>query len=726
MKQELEHIYSLLATKRIKEALIQMQAISTQTNIWNLQNRITNVLTDYGYMLQYVEQGMEDPTRRKFYNDTALLAHELTDELCIALSVKESTELYHETIRKWTKKAGHTYAEIQMSLETFTEDMSTASLLYNKEKCEDETNRLMMAHEEILNELFERTWASSHWSNTEATQANGILQSLLIHPNDIALMVSAVTLAQLNLFDNRKFNFLFDACLHQDEQVRQRAIIGIMFNCLLNQRRIFLYPQITERIRLLTERPDFFRDMINAQMLFIIAGETENIDKRMKEEILPEMIKRMPKMKSPSEDIDDMESMNPEWDDDMESSGLDNAIKQMSEWQMEGADVFMSTFSQLKKYPFFDRIANWFRPFDIKHPELKGLEKFIQGTSPLGFFINSTNFCNSDKYSFALSIRTMPENMKDMTLQELKQQMEDKDAEIERIRNSSNEAPKPYDVARQYMQDLYRFCKLWKRRAEMTDIFRQNPGIFFSNEMMAIALKDMENAKQMADFMLKKGRWTEAADLYDRIIYRYPLYADLYQKRGLSLEKQNRFFDALKEYKHADMLQPDNLWTQKRMAVCYKKTSNYYKALECYQSVEKIEPDNLNIGLQIALCLIKLKKHDEALKYLYKVEYLSESSQKTKRPIAWCLFCTGKYDEALKHFLAILQSDAPLAEDWINAGHTYLAMRKIKEATEHYRKAHDSMDSHASFIQIFDRDLAELDRLGFSYEETRILLDQLI
>lgn len=726
MNQELEHIYSLLATKRLKEALIQMQAISTQTNLWNLQSRIENALTGYRYMLQYAAQGMEDPTRKKFYNDTMLLAHELTDELSIALSAKGSTNLYHETIRTWSKRTGHSYAEIQMLLETFTEDMATASLLYNKEKCEDETNRLMMAHEDILNELFERTWASSHWSNTEATQANDILQSLLIQPNDIALMVSAVTLAQLNLFDIRKFNFLFDACLHQDVQVRQRAIVGVLINFLFNQERIFLYPQIKKRLRLLAEDPDFFRDMINIQMLFIIAGETENIDKRMKEEILPEMIKHMPKMKSPSEDIDDLESMNPEWNDDMESSGLDNAIKQMSEWQMEGADVFMSTFSQLKKYPFFNRIANWFRPFDVKHPELKGLEKFIQSTSPIGLFINSTNFCNSDKYSFALTIRTMPENMKEMTIQQLKQQMEDKEAEIERIRNSSNEAPKAYDVARQYMQDFYRFCKLWRRRAEMTDIFRQNTGLWFSHEMMSIALKNMDNAKQMADFMLKKGRWTEADDLYDRIIYQYPEYADLHQKRGLTLEKRDRFIEAIKEYKQADMLQPDNLWTQKRMAVCYKKTSNYHNALQCYQNVEKVEPDNLNIGFQIALCLIKLKDYDEALKYLYKVEYLSESSQKTKRPIAWCLFCTGKYDEALKHFLAILQSDAPQTEDWINAGHAYLAMGKIEEATEHYRKAHDSMDSHTSFIQIFDRDLAELQKIGFSYEETRILLDQLV
>ena len=42
----------------------------------------------------------------------------------------------------------------------------------------------------------------------------------------------------------------------------------------------------------------------------------------------------------------------------------------MNELQLEGADVYMSTFAQLKSYPFFQNPHNWFYPFDMQHSSI--------------------------------------------------------------------------------------------------------------------------------------------------------------------------------------------------------------------------------------------------------------------------------------------------------------------------------------------------------------------
>lgn len=76
----------------------------------------------------------------------------------------------------------------------------------------------------------------------------------------------------------------------------------------------------------------------------------------------PEIEKRIKGDFGQGVDPMDMEE-NPEWQDFLESSGIADRMKELSEIQEEGGDVLMGTFSQLKSFPFFYSPANWFRPF---------------------------------------------------------------------------------------------------------------------------------------------------------------------------------------------------------------------------------------------------------------------------------------------------------------------------------------------------------------------------
>ncbi|MBE6276081.1 MAG: hypothetical protein E7096_07030 [Bacteroides sp.] len=731
MYEGIEDINRLLDAGRLKEALTQLQAIATQVPSWELQNRIEATTTAYDYLLQYAAQGMEDPSRGKFFQKTLRTAYELTDIVNIALMAQKTTGVYFDLIRTFKLHPPKAYAELQMILESFTEDIGTAPLLYHEPtRLKAETERIHQIHEQTVTELFDKTWTSALWTEAEAAEANALLGSMLVPANDLAVMVSAVTLALLRLFDARKLNFLFEAYTHEELQVNQRAIVGIVITLLKHTARLALYPEIRSRLSLLTEDEGFCNNLYTIQMQLLITRETTKIDKKMREEIIPEMIKNAKQLNDPKfhfDETEDPEDRNPEWEEWMDKSGMADKIKEMGEWQMAGADVYMSSFAQLKHYPFFRQAAHWFYPFDINLPMLAPLKKnFDQSAfSPLRLITASDFFCNSDKYSFALAILSMPQPMKEHSMQQMEEQVRMNEEHRDRLEQLMQKKKEAKGISRQYIQDLYRFFKLWSNHKEEEDIFHWNFALW-ENPLLAHALLRREQTNEMANYLLQKGYLEEAYTLFSILMRNEPPQAEIYQKAGYIRQKQKKYADAIHLYKHADLLATDNLWTNKHLAQCHKLKGDITTALEYYRKVETVQPENLNIALQIGQCLIRQENYAEALSYFYKVEYLEKNPDNARRAIAWCSLLTGKYKEALKYYALLTAEPSVKAEDWINTGHIYLIQGNLPEACRNYQEAHEHFDSHTAFIQAFDNDRRVLQERGLSDEEIRIVLDLLI
>lgn len=333
MYEGIENIYRLLDAGRLKEALTQLQGISAQTNGWELRQRIESALMAYGYLLQYAGQGMEDPNRKDFFRQTLRSAYELTDATNIALLAQKTSSTYFDRIRTFNLHPAKDYHELQMQLETFTEDVSTASLLYHEEKrLETEMRKIKQTHEATLTELFDKTWATPFWTETEAREAADILQSVLVSPMDLAVMVSAATLSLLRVFDARKFGFLLDAYRYEHILVSQRAIVGMVIAMAKHGQRMRMYPDIVSRLSLLSEEEGFRKNLQTIQMQLLITRETTKIDKKMREEIIPEMMKNAKQLNNPKfrfDESEEPEDRNPEWQEWMDKSGMTDKIKEM-------------------------------------------------------------------------------------------------------------------------------------------------------------------------------------------------------------------------------------------------------------------------------------------------------------------------------------------------------------------------------------------------------------
>lgn len=726
MHEGINDIIILLDDGRLKEALTQLRAIATQTNRWELQNRIENTLTAYGYMLQYVAQGLEDPAREDFFRQTLRTAYELTEQTDIALKAQKTSGLFYDRIRTFDLQPPKTYAEMQLTLEACTEDMSTAPLLYPDEKRRrTETERIGQLREETLTELFDKTWTTVAWTDTEAGEANALLHSVLVNTDDLAVMVSAATLSLLRAFDAAKLSFLLEAYRHDHPQVNQRAIAGLVIALSKHERRIRLYPALQARLALLAGEDGFRRNLYTVQMQLLITRETQEIDRKMREEIIPEMMKNTRQMNDSKfrfNEPEDGEDRNPEWEEWMDKSGMTDKLREMGEWQMAGADVYMSSFAQLKHYPFFHRMSHWFYPFDLNRPELAPLQKESADTpcSMIRLIAQSDAFCNSDKYSFCLAMLHMPQAMRQLSLQQLEEQVQAAGG-----RPDPTAGTEPKNISRQYIQDLYRFFKLRMRHAEEEDIFRWKFNLW-ENDCLKEALLQDDTLKKLADYLMQKEYTDEAYGLYRRLMERGEKRAEVYQKAGYIRQKQKDFDGAIRHYGHADLLAPDNLWTNKHLAQCHKLAGHPEEALKYYRKAEAAQPDNLNVALQIGQCLAQLHRYDEALAYFYKVEYLEKKPDNARRAIAWCSFLVGKYDEARKYYRLLLEQPSPKPADRINAGHVELVTRQTAAAMEHYRRAREAFASHTDFIAAFNEDKSTLLKHGLTESALLIFLDALV
>lgn len=723
-----EEIIKLLDQYRLKEALSQMTGYATHTSDWQLKNELEALQTSYDLMLQYTSKGMKDPNKVEIYHKMLRTAYELTDRIHIAVQATQNYGAYYDTMRTFVQSPPHSYAELQMQLEAYTEDMATAPLIYTTEaKRNEEMDAMRKRHETAVDELFEKIWVSTRWSESEYAEAQILFNSLLIQVNDLSIMVSAVTMSLLQIFDIRKFMFLLNAYTHQDTMLNQRAIAGIALTCYYYEKRILQYPEAVSRINELNENTEFIKNLHHIQIQLLQSSrETRKIDKKMREEIIPEMMKN-PKLNLEGLD-EDAEDHNPEWEEWIDRSGITDKLRELGELQMSGADVYMSTFSQLKQFPFFRKISHWFYPFDPQYQDIAKLSlgNDEQKISLLNILMNSDVFCNSDKYSFCFTMLQMPESQRNLMQQQLNGQHEASEELKERLKEMSQSKARAEFVSRQYIHDLYRFFKLWSRRHEIHDIFEDTLDLW-NKETLSQALLHKDYINKLADYLFTHDDLTEAGILYDKSIELYNRKnAELWQKAGFIYQKIGSYKKAIDYYLQSDLLIPDNAWNNRHLAQCYRKEGNYQQVLEYYNKVEQVQPDNLNLTLQIGQCLMALERYDEALAYFFKVEYLDKKPQNARRAIGWCSFITGNHQQAKKYYDLLMSESKPIMEDWMNAGHVYYILNETEKSIEYYRKAQELCSSHDEFVRLYQIDKKDLIKQGANEVDLFILPDELI
>lgn len=720
-----QSIAGLLKQRRLKEAHLQLHALLATCADYPLQSRLEQAETAYGYMLQYMRQGSEDPSRHGLYLQLCAETWEIADQVCLLLLDGVDTGYYH-SLRRMHKqvKSLRTMEECLHTLEAFDDEMALCQLMPNDRKMLDST---LARHESANKDLFLNTWANSCWTTGEAQEADAYLHSEQLPSNDLCLFVSAVTLSLLACFDSRKVKWMMDTCQTANAYAAQRALVGLALILHRYSVRLSLYPALTAQLALMDEDGKLGKSMNRIYIQLLRSQDTENINRKMQEEILPEMMKNvefMRNMKFGFEESSEDNDWNPDWEKTFEESGLNDKIREMNDLQMEGSDVYMSTFSQLKKYPFFNEVSNWFYPFDRKHSTI--VQTFGEETNVnnpmLDLLLQSGFLCNSDKYSMAFTLNQIPQVQRNLMFNQMTSQNLEDLLESERMEGLKQYAARPEVISNQYIHDLYRFFKLNPRCKEMHDIFQDTIALHLVGPLASILGKP-ELLREVADFHFKKEHYAEAAKLYGQIAATGQADADIYQKSGYCLQKEKRYVEAINAYLKADMLKPDHVWTIRHLATCYRQSHDFEHAIEYYRKAESIQPDNRNILFHIGSCMAELNRYEEALQYFFRLDLMDNDNIKTWRAIAWCSFVCGKDEQAAKYYNKILVCSAPLATDYLNAGHVAWKRSNIPQAASLYAQAAQKCDNRNDFFNLFAKDKDILIRMGIHAEDISLMID---
>ena len=724
IQEQYQHIVSLLEQKRLKEAQIQLEAFLWNCNDWTLRNRLEQAKVSYQYMLQYMRQGVNDPERQKLYRQLLAETRELAEQARISLLDEVSTHYYHALHKnKRNMAAGYGMSSWLKVLESFPDDMAVCQLMPDNKQSLDSA---LQRHEETAQYLFLTTWGNSGWTAEEEQVARMYLVSELLPVHDLCLFTGAFLLSLMECFDPRKFSWLLDAATHADTQVSQRALVIIAIVLHIHPNRLWLYPELEARLSLLNEDGSFGKQLNRVYIQLLRSQETEKIDKKMREEIIPEMMKNvsiMRNMKYGFEENMDEDDRNPDWEKAFEESGLGDKIREMNELQLEGADVYMSTFAQLKSYPFFQNPHNWFYPFDMQHSGI--IREF--GLKPTGdnailsLILQSGFFCNSDKYSLCFTMAHIPQAQRNMMLSQMTSQDLNELMDESKSSGLRQYAQRPDVISNQYIHDLYRFFKLSQRRHEFRDIFKEEIALHRIPALKDI-LRKPELLVTIADFHFRKEHPAEALGIYQEVIDMNYADADIFQKTGYCLQKEKRYKEAISAYRKADVLKPDHIWTIRHLATCYRQLRDFASALEYYRKVEAMQPENRNVTFFIGSCLAEQERYEEALQCFFKLDLMENDCIKAWRAIGWCSFVSGKSEQAMRYYEKVLALK-PIATDYLNAGHVALRLGNMEKAAELYGKAASESGNRETFLDMFDKDKETLIKLGIDENDIPLIRD---
>ena len=688
----------------LKPAFDLLQGFISGTQSYVFQNKLNEMQETYQYMLRYYVEGTKDPMQEQIYATICSGTYELADQIKHQSLYAGSPQIYYATQRNLSLHPAVLATSIQQ-----------IRVHYDLEDYKQ--------YEASVDQLFTMLWTTAFLSENDVSNIRISLKDNTFPVSAKCQIVSSLLLGLQASFDKEKLFLLFDASESDDNEVRIRAIIAICLILYIYRRRMVFYSGVRHRLEILGESTDFKRILTTIILRFILSRETEKVTHKLQEEIIPEMMKLAPKgsgfsLIDPSELFGD--DMNPEWKDLLSDSKLVEKIEEYGNLQEEGVDVMHSTFIHLKHFPFFRQISNWFLPFTSQHSTLNN--KQDMDVSMFETMMQATYLCDSDKYSLYFSMFQIPKEHRDAMMNQVRGQLSEMNQQqTEELKSKKSEIE---NITGRYIQDLYRFYKLYPHHAEFNDIFNRTLD-FHLLSILQPYCSDAETLLHISELYLRKGYYDDALTIYNQLVSQDSNDEMLYQKRGYCKQMTGDLNGALDDYLCSEMINPDSKWVIRRIAGCYRSLKQPAKALEFYLRFDKLSPDNSPTLINIGHCYLELKNFDQALQYYFKADYLDPDNHKVWRAIAWCLFLTGKYSQARKYYQKIVET-RPQTHDFLNAGHTEWTLQHIKKAIEYYKMAIEAESGDFNkFLELFRQDIPDLINAGIKPSEIPLLIDSL-
>ncbi|MCR4852702.1 MAG: tetratricopeptide repeat protein, partial [Prevotella sp.] len=699
----LSKVLQTIETGRLTDAIRQVRQFMTENPYIHSSDELERIESDYQLMLDYMQRGFTDPARSDIYASLLSRLSRYVRNLYIDYLVKKSP-FFIETAKRLP--LSHLSNErIREVLESFVADVAMLSLDSDDVRKEKSRN-LYKEHHDFMSTLFCSIVVGKQWTEADALFYQDTLLSPTIDSNDAQLLVSAIMLSAMNNSDPLKFATLLHVYRHSDvDAIRQRALVGWAF-CLSAHNTP---PTLVQSIHEACKDEQTVKEIIDMQKQVAFCTKADADYEHISRDIMPTLIKNnnlnitrqgiiTEKEDDPMEDILDPGAA------DRRMEEMEDSIQKMMSMQKAGSDIYFGGFSQMKRFAFFYQLSNWFTPFYAEHPGLSSVTAKLGNHRFMNNLLEIGPFCDSDKYSFALAMSSiidrLPENMRSML---------DNSEALGPVA-PPEEIQTPAYIRRMYLQDLYRFFRLYPQRTDLFNPFAPKNAVFTASP----AFKDTNVVSHYASLctFFRKQKNKQAFDL---LVQEYRDNDDVNCKllRATYFLENNHPSLAKPEIERLLELEPEHERGLLLMARACFMEEDYDEAANYYGKLHERQPQNKNYALNYCLSLCKKGDYEKAVTQLYQLDYEHPDQPDVMRIQAWAFMGTRKLEQAERVYSRLLP-DNPSASglgaspDYLNAAYCQWFKGDIAKAISYFKEYVKNRDVNLSEDFANDKDMLSL------------------
>ena len=681
VEEILSKAINCLMDRRLSNAIEVLEQLYVQRPSLMGHSEFEAIKTDYQLMVDYMGRGFSDSHRESLYSTLLQRLYRVAADLEISWRCK-NVSAYVNSFRVIDHlNTSHDF--VRTVLESFVSDIAMLSLQLEETR-EQKSTELYDRHQTFMNRLFSALWTSCQWTDDDCKFYTELLLSPTVMSTDQQVIVSAISLGAMNQFDINKFKTLVNVYQKAtDEHVRQRALVGWVLAVFEG---MDIFPEQDALIRELCENPTITRELLTLQIQFFYSKDAEKDNDKIQRDIMPDIMRNsnltIGRLGIMEKEEDAIESILHQDADEKRMEQMEEKVRKMMDMQKQGSDIYFGGFSQMKRFPFFNDMVNWFTPFYLNHPALRPVISKLGDTKFLNTLMERSNFCESDRYSFAFAleqiINQLPSDIKEVI---------GSDAMLGPLAES-DDMEDAISIRRTYLQDLYRFFRLYHTANDFINPFEDNgkgdfvaDTFFFTyKSFMGTGLDDVK--LRLASHLYKHQQMTELAELLTTFQSSDPRYAILMGYTNIHMGKAEfayQFFD------YALKAEPDNQWALKGKARAALDAEDYKTAEEVYTELLKLEPGHKNYTMNRCVALLKLGRTSEVREELFRLDYQYPEDMNVKRVLAWAMLSDNSLAKASQLYDTLLAA-TPAHEDYLNAGYCQWAMGNVQYAVELFRE----------------------------------------
>ena len=649
--------------------------------------KLLAIQSDFQLLTDYWRRGYNDPQRQQVYDQLLRRMYVLTANISIHKCLAESSFLASVYSRPRHIRNDWSVSSLSKQLEAFVSNVAMLELEPDTTRQEHRRN-IYKEHQLMMHDLFDYIFTSRQWNESLSNAFTALLLLPTIDSNDLQLIVSAITISAINTFDMGKFTVLMDVYRKtSDMALRQRALTGWVL--CLGSAHTSIYPEVADLVKDACQDPVCCDELTELQMQLFFCMDAEEDHKKIHDEIIPDILNgsKIKLTRHGLEEIDEdtlEDILHPEAaEQNMER--MEQSMQRMANMQKQGADIYFGGFAQMKRLPFYSDLSNWFVPFYPEHPAVSKIWDNTKGKRFLQTITQVGAFCDSDKYSFVLAFEQVLRHFPAKVLK----MIEDGEASAMPLGGeiALKEQSQPAFLRRMYLQNLYRFYRLFPMRSEFVNPFDSMAHyVFFASPAFSQS-NLQQRTSQVAAFLMKRHRYEETKAVMKAYPPETPDF-DYYLIMGNLLMRlpTATHLSATDCFRHAIELRPDSEQALSGYARSSFRYHNYEAALDAYRHLLDIKPGNKGYMLNAAICLANMEQDDEALKLLYRLDYEHPGDMKVKRVLAWVQTTSGRFDQANKNYDQLMAVESPLAVDMLNYGYCLWFQGQITEAINHFKQ----------------------------------------